>query len=164
MLRAVNMTAEMRTLLGEFAITAERKYLEAATIGEYRSLPAIELVQAAGFADYIHARTQIQMIGIAKNYLRLYVVAEFMQVHTFHCAGCADRHKYWSLYSAVVGFYQACSGLATGGCGFKGKFHVDIFTVIRGANVFRHPNLGLLGFKKTIRTVSRDIRLLRAEP
>ena len=48
MARAVYMTAEVSALLREFAIMAQRKHLEAAAVGEYGPVPAVELMQASG--------------------------------------------------------------------------------------------------------------------
>lgn len=130
MLRTVDVAAEMRAFFGQFAVAAERKYLEAAAIGKDRALPAVELVQTAGFVDYIHARAQIQMVGIAENDLSLYIVAQFVEMYAFYRTGCADRHEYRCLDDAVVGFYKSGTGLAVITCIFECKLHLEKFVGI----------------------------------
>ena len=51
MLGAVDMTAEMRALVGELATVGERKYLEAAAVGEDGFVPAGEPVEPPQLPD-----------------------------------------------------------------------------------------------------------------
>ena len=55
--------------------------------------------------SYLNSKgvSEIEMIGVAKDNLGLYVVAQFGGMHCFHRAHCAYRHEYWSLDGAVVG-------------------------------------------------------------
>jgi hypothetical protein len=48
----------------------EREHLEAAGIGEDRAVPLRETVQAAMRRNYLEARSQVQMEGIAEDDLR----------------------------------------------------------------------------------------------
>ena len=56
---AVDMAAEGATLFFYFSIFCQREDLETTAVGEQRPLPAVELVQAAGLAQYVATRTEV---------------------------------------------------------------------------------------------------------
>ena len=47
MLGAVNVRAELAPLLPEFPDARQREHLEASAVGEYRPVPAVELMQSS---------------------------------------------------------------------------------------------------------------------
>ena len=81
-------------------------------------------MQAAGFIEYVGAGAQIQVVGVAEYYLCLDIVAQFTHVHTFHGATCAHGHENRGFYVAVVGMYDAGTGVGTLRCNFEFKFHI----------------------------------------
>src|SRR5271170_2759862 len=85
-----------------FANFGEAENLEAAAVGENRLVPIHELVQTAGGADDIKAGTQIQMIGVAENDLRVHLL-EFAWVKRLDAGLRADRHEHRRLDDAVRG-------------------------------------------------------------
>ena len=117
MLRAVDMGAEVCSLFGEFAVGGKREHLEAAGVGENRAVPAVELVKASGFAQQVGARTQVQVVGIAQDYLGLDIVAHLRHQHPFDSAAGAYGHENRGFDFSVAGGYQsgACVGAGGGG-------------------------------------------------
>ena len=97
------MAAEVGAFFGELAVCAEGEHLKAAAVGEDRTVPSVEFVQATGPADDVHAGTEIEVICVAKDNLGLYVVAQFVHVDAFHGAEGADGHEDGGFYGAVVG-------------------------------------------------------------
>ena len=106
------MAAEMGALFGEFSVRAEREYLKTAAVGENRSLPAVELVQAAGLFYDFHAGAQIQVVGVAEYNLGIDFVAQFVRMHAFDSAYGAYRHEDRRFNRAMVGFDKAGAGVA----------------------------------------------------
>ena len=86
MLASINMAAKFATLFAEFANACQREHLETAAIGQHRAVEAIETVQTACLAQYVQPRTQVKVVGIAQNNLRLYVLLEFVLVNAFDTA------------------------------------------------------------------------------
>ena len=108
------MAAEPRALVGELAVVTEREHLKTAAVGENRLVPAVELVEAAGFLDDIGAGTQVEMVCVAKDNLSLDIVTQFMRVDTLDRAKGAYRHKYRSLDLTVVGRDHTGTRIAAG--------------------------------------------------
>lgn len=105
------MRAEFGSLLGELAVVGERKHLKAAAVGEQRACPPVEFVETAGFGDYLHAGTQIEVVGVAEYYLGVDVVGKFMLMHTLNRAEGAHRHENGGGNFAVVGGDEAGAGI-----------------------------------------------------
>ena len=123
MLAAVDVGAELATLFREFANAREGKHLKAAAVGEHGAVETVELMQAAGLFYNVQAGSQVEVIGVAEDNLRLDVVSEFAQVHAFHAAERAHRHEDGRFNLAVVGFDDTCSGVAAGEGMLEGKVH-----------------------------------------
>ena len=68
-LRAVDMTAKRRRVLGDFRALGQTENLKAAAIGQHRSIPTHEVWQATKVLDDFFTRTQMQMIGVTQNNL-----------------------------------------------------------------------------------------------
>ena len=73
---AVYVRLELAAFLRNLADAAEAEYLEAAAVCEDGAVPAFKLVEAAG--------TEVQVIGVAENDLRLDVFLKVPVVNTFH--------------------------------------------------------------------------------
>ena len=67
---AVEVILKVHPLLGDLPEFREREHLEAAAVGQDRSLPAHEPVQAAELPHHFHARPHEEVIGIAEDDLR----------------------------------------------------------------------------------------------
>ena len=80
-------------------------------------------MQAAGFLNDIQPRAEVEVIGVAKDNLRLDVASEFAQVHAFHAAERPHGHEYRRFNLAVVGFDDTCSGVAATERMLEGKVH-----------------------------------------
>ena len=99
-LAAVDMGAEGDARLRHRAQAAERHDLEAATVGQDRTGPAHEAVQAAQRLDPRCARPEHQVVGVAQHDFRA-GVRDMVRQHTLDRAGCADRHEGRRLRRAV---------------------------------------------------------------
>ena len=64
-------------------------------------------MKTAGCSDCIHAGAKIQMIGIAQNNLRLYIVAKLVHMNAFDGTEGTDRHENRSLDRTVVRFDES---------------------------------------------------------
>ena len=111
--RAVDVRTEVRPLFGELATVRQREDLEAAAIGENGTLPPVELVQPAGLVQDIEARAQVQVIGVAQDYLGLDVVAQLALMHSLDRRHRAHGHEDRRQYRTVVGRDYAGPGMAT---------------------------------------------------
>ena len=123
MLAAVDVGAELAALFREFANAGEGKHLKASAVGEHGAVEAVELMQAAGFLNDVQPRSQVEVIGVAEDNLRLDVASEFAQVHAFHAAERPHGHEYRRFNLAVVGFDDAGAGIAAGEGMLEGKVH-----------------------------------------
>ena len=92
MFRAVQMRAEDHAFVRDFSQIGETENLKAARIGEDRSRPGHEAVQAAEPADAFVAGTQIQMIGVAEQNLHAQF-GERLLGERFHRAGGSHGHE-----------------------------------------------------------------------
>ena len=119
MARAVDVAAEVGALLGELAVVAEAENLEAAAVGEDGAVPAVELVQSARPGDYVHPGTQIQVVGVAQDYLGVHGIVQLVRVHGLYRADGAHGHKDGGEDLAVRRRYLAGAGFAAGGCMLK---------------------------------------------
>lgn len=110
-LAAVDVRAKLGALFAQLADARKGEHLEATAVGQHRAVEAVELVQAARLLQHVEARTEVQVVGVAQNDLRLDVLLQFSQVHTFDGAHSAYRHEDGSFDLPVVGRYQACAGI-----------------------------------------------------
>ena len=123
MLRAIDVTAEGDALLLQFAVRRKGEHLEASTIGENGTIPTVELVQATGSLNDVHAGTQIQVIGVAQNNLSLHLFLHLVHVHCLDGTYSAHRHKDGGKYVAVIGLNDTGTGFSVWICGLNLKFH-----------------------------------------
>jgi hypothetical protein len=92
---------------------AQREHLEAAGVGEYRSVPAHEAMQAAVFLDDIEPRPQPQVKGVAEDDLRVHF-HQLARRHRLDRAIGAHRHEDRRLHRAVVERQRAAARMALG--------------------------------------------------
>ena len=102
-LRAVDVATEGTSFFCNLAVFTQREYLEAARIGENRTIPSIELMQATCLLEHLKSWTKVEMIGIAKNNLCLDLLLQFAKMQALDTAHCAYRHENRSLDLAMVG-------------------------------------------------------------
>ena len=114
MFRTVDVTAKFAPRFAEFADAGERKHLEAAAVGQHRTVETVELVEAACGFEHVKSRTQIEMVGVAENDLGFDFVIQLMNVHSLDRAKGADGHENGSLYRAVVGSEEAGASCTAG--------------------------------------------------
>jgi hypothetical protein len=70
--RAVDVALELDAVLVHGAQRGEREHLEAAGVGEDRPVPLHELVQSAELAHEVVAGTQMQVIRVGEDHLRVH--------------------------------------------------------------------------------------------
>jgi hypothetical protein len=90
--RAIEMAAELDTVLADRAQRCEREHLEATRVREDGSLPAHEAMQAAELRDKLIAGTEVQMIGVRQNHLRAHRLQIF-RVERLYRAERAHGHE-----------------------------------------------------------------------
>ena len=110
MAAAVYMRREGAPLFCDLAPLRQRKHLEPAAVGEYGTVPAGETVQAARLAQGLQTRPQIQVVGIAQDYLGPHILLQIFMINALDAAHGADRHKDGGLYAAVVGGQHTAAG------------------------------------------------------
>ena len=112
MFASVDMRTELATFLSQLTDTGERENLETTTVGEDRTLPAIESMQAACCLHDLKSWTEVEVIGIAQDNLSLHLVAKLVEVDSLHRTYGSHRHEDWSLDLSVVGGDDASAGIA----------------------------------------------------
>ena len=99
-------------------------------VGEDRAIPRVKLMQSTSFPKDIETRSEIQMIGVSQDDLRLYLIAQFGEMYAFDCTCCSDRHKNRCLNLSVIGGNDT-STCITGSIGmlqFKRHFVSSFFS------------------------------------
>src|SRR5665811_2115004 len=99
---AVDMRGECYAVLSHRVVVGQAEYLEAATVGQDRSIPAHERVDATSFTNHIDAGTKHQVIGICQDDLRSRA-ANFIRLEGLHRGLGADGHEYRCLNHAMHG-------------------------------------------------------------
>ena len=100
MLGTVEMGAEKHALFCDLAQIAEAEHLEAAAVGEDRTIPVHEAVETAELTNKLMPWPQIQVIGIGKNDLR-FCIFELIGRQGLDGGLGADRHEGWCFDLAV---------------------------------------------------------------
>ena len=107
------MRAERDALIAELAQLRQRHDLEPAGIGEDRVRPVHEAVQSAERRDPLGARTQHQVVGIAKDDIAA-CGPDLLGTQTLDGRLGTDRHEGRRAHDAVGGRYLAAARLAVG--------------------------------------------------
>ena len=90
--QAVDVRAEGHRAFADLAQLRQRHHLEAAGVGQDRTVPAGEGLQAAQGGNAFGTRSQHQMIGIAEHDVGA-GIAHLAPVQALHGASGADRHE-----------------------------------------------------------------------
>ena len=72
---------------------AEPSICESAAVGQDRTVPRAEAVQAARLFEDIRSRTQVKVVGIPQNNLRPDLLLQVTVEHPFDAAHRPHRHK-----------------------------------------------------------------------
>ena len=98
--RSVDVAAELDAVLDDRAQRLQGEHLKAAGVGEDRTVPAHERVQAAQLAHDVVAGAQVQMVGVGEDHLRA-ERAEIVGVERLDGGERADGHERRRLHAAV---------------------------------------------------------------
>lgn len=96
MRRAVNVTLERHAVIVDLAGLRQREDLKAARVGEHRTRPLHEPVQAAHVAHELVAGPQVEMVGIAQDERRVDILELFGRERLdcpLRADGCEDRRE-----------------------------------------------------------------------
>ena len=118
--RSVDVRLERDAVLVELTEFRQRHHLEAAAVGQDRSIPTCKFVQAAERRHAFGARAQHQVIGVAENDVgarRLHLG----HGHCLHRAGGADRHEGGRADDAARQRDRAGAGRAVGRVDAEGE-------------------------------------------
>ncbi len=107
---SVDVRSETCAFFRELAVVSEREYLKPAAVGEDRTVPSVEAVQAAGGLNHVESRTEVKMICVAQYDLGLHLLTHFGHVDRLYGAHSAYGHEYRGLYHSVVGGDESRSG------------------------------------------------------
>ena len=88
--------------------------MEASTVGEHRTFPSVETVEAACLTEYFGTWTKIEVISVAEYYFSVDFVDEFVLMDSLNGGGGADRHEYRSRNISVIGVQNARTGVGRG--------------------------------------------------
>ena len=113
-LRPVDVRAELGALLVQLAIVGKGEDLETTAVGQYGSLPTVELMQSADLFQDMSSWAEVKMIGVSEDDLRLDIVSQLGDMDTFHRPLRADRHEDGGFNEAMIGRDQARSRVRFG--------------------------------------------------
>jgi hypothetical protein len=113
----VQIAFEFRMFLGQGAAAGKRKDLESAGIGQHRSRPVHEAVNAAEFLEDRRSWTQQQVIRVGQQHLRPAFEQVLAALRAHHGVG-AHRHESRRQHLIVQGGKAGSSSARAGGSGF----------------------------------------------
>ena len=108
---SVDMRGELHTLFGHLAYIGEGEYLKTSRVGEDRTCPSLETMQTTSLVKNLRTRTEIKVIGVAENDLRLDILFEESALYTLDGTNRTNRHKNRGLDIPMVSMYhtRACA-------------------------------------------------------
>ena len=140
MLAPVDVRTELAALLRQLTDAGQREYLKAAAVCQHGPVETVETVQAAGLFQHRQPGTQIQVVRISQDYLRLDVLLQLARMDALHAAQRTDRHEDRCLYASVV------RGDFSGPCGRTGvrmlKFKCHFASADLSASGFNEKSTG----------------------
>jgi hypothetical protein len=71
----------------------------------------------------LHSGAKVEMIGVGQDYLRMGIIFQIAMKDSLHRSRSTYGHKYWGLYSAVIGLNLSRASLRSRRCMLKRKFH-----------------------------------------
>ena len=101
---SVDMGGEVHALLLDSAQRGQREHLKSAAVGQDRSIPIHELVQAAHLTDNLVARADMQMVGVGQ----LNLTAQLLQIL------CGNRALDGALRSDILEHRRLYGTMCTG--------------------------------------------------
>ena len=110
------MRTKFSSFFTQLSDSGQREYLETTAVSQHRAVETVKTVQSACFLDHVQSRTQIEVIGITQNNLRLNILFQFGQMYSLNRAQCAHRHKDRCLYLPVVCGNQTRTGITFSVC------------------------------------------------
>ena len=96
----INVRAELHAVRVDLAQIVQAEHLKAAAVGQDRPLPPHESVEPAAGGHHLHARTQQQVVRVAKDD-RSAQLFEIARLQGFDRRLCAHRHKDRRVHRAV---------------------------------------------------------------
>ena len=123
MAAAVDVALEGATLLSELAYACQRENLETSAVGEYGAVPGNEFVQSSRRTQDVKPRPKVEMIGVAQNDLRPYILFQVSVVHALDGTYGAHGHKDGGFYLAVVSCQHSASCRTVLICFYKFECH-----------------------------------------
>ena len=114
---AVDMGSEAAPFRSQFPDGGQGEDLETAAVREDGTVPMLELMQAACLAEGVQTGTEVQMVRVAQDDLRLHILFQVLMIDAFDGAHRAHRHEYGGVDFAMVGRNHARPG---GGLGVVG--------------------------------------------
>ena len=127
MFRAVDVRTEMSTFFGKFTVFGKRENLKAATVGQYRLIPAVEFMETSSFSENAQTWSKIQVVCVSKNDLCFYFVFQFSNVNAFNRSCRTDGHENRRKDFSVVGRNASCTGVTMTACMLNFELHRLIF-------------------------------------
>jgi hypothetical protein len=118
---AIRVRAKQDAAITDSSLLGEAEDLKASTIGQDRSVPTHELVEAAQSTDYVLARPDHQVIGIAQDHPRA-GRPQLTNLQSLDCGLSPDRHEGGCLDDAMGGRETGAS---------RGAPRVDVFKMKR---------------------------------
>ena len=120
---AVDVAAKGHALVSQFAVIGKRKHLKATAIGKDGTVPTVKLVQSACTLDDIHTGSQVQVIGVAQDDLRLDILTQFSHVNCLYSSHRAHGHEDGGLDLTMVGRDESSTRIGALGCGYELIIH-----------------------------------------
>src|SRR5262245_60410847 len=99
---AIEMRPKCHAIFTDAAQLAVAEHLKATTVGEHRTVPRDEAVQAAQFVNELVTRPEIQVVSVAKDDLGAQRL-EVLLGNGLNCTCRAHRHEYGSRDLAMCG-------------------------------------------------------------
>ena len=95
-------------------------------------------MQSACLSERVETRAQVEVISVAQNNLRLYLLTQLGEVYTLDAAHRTYRHEDGRLNLTMIGRNQSCAGVA--GCismlQFKRHFFSSSSGISKGMGFF----------------------------
>ena len=124
MLGTVDMTTELASLLAQLSDTGQGEDLETTRVGQDRTVPCVELMQATGLTQGVETRAQVQVVGVAQDDLSLHLFTEFREMNTLHATTGTNGHEDWRLDLSVVSGDNAGAGTTVWVCMLQFECHL----------------------------------------
>ena len=92
MFAAIKMRLETDPVLVDFTQSSQTEHLKAAAVGENRTIPVHEFMQATEASHPLMTRTQVKVIGVAQDNLRADLL-KLLRHHPFDRTLSTHRHE-----------------------------------------------------------------------